>query len=462
MDNKDNMILFDHNEGQAKDLAEKATEGAMRLYKDVISLSDGEQRLKAFTRTVDVLSKDGFEISSDSPLMQLAAPGNASGGNSFVGQNTFEIANQLVQDVSPDNDIQSSPFNDMLPFRTSNTVEVQQDVYSSNYGWAGDSQGVGSVGNVVPLLEVGGDTFTGYMLDNESYVSGNALIALREAGTSDTARRGLTQRLTMQQILLTMRLLNSAELMRIESINKGSFTFNGVPVSTQVPIENIQSATQSLGTYYKATNLLVPNAAATINFLKELGLFLTRIVNTGNKITKIIVENITYGAIFTTAAVEAQTRFMAANSNNTVGGIRNNAFHINTIPALQGIPIVIDNGTIKLTSEKTSLKNTRPIMWGKEVTSSSFRLIVCCAPTGLSKIGDMQFFPNVVARSASTAQGVMNSAMGPDGICMITQDLATFNVKNQQIMMYGSTCCAPTIYNPNMIFMFDPLVQIAA
>ena len=451
-------IEFAHSRGIAQELAAKIVEHTSRIIVDKIQLSDGSPKA---LRALENLAKDGFNIPVNSPLMQLSAPGNAGGGDSFVGQSTFELMNRLLQDISPANDISDSPFNMILPFVTNTAVEVQQDKYSSNYGWAGDSNGIDGIQNEVPLLSASGDVFTGYMYGDISRISGNVLVTLRELGVSDTKAQGLMQRIMMQQILLVQRVLNTVELNRIEAINKGSFTFKGVPVSTQIPASNIFYSSASLGTYTKSTNRFSPNAALTANLLKELSFALTYIINTGNKIKHVLMDNITFGALFNSQAVSDQTRFMAANSNNTVKKIRENIFHITTIPALQGVDIMVDDGAIKLTPDTTSTLNTRPIMWGKEVTSSSFRFIIVCEPTQLFRIGEMGFFPNVVARSGYAPQGGTVNSAGPSGaVTMITQDLAQFNALNQEIQMYASTVAAPMIYFPSGIFLFDPRVTV--
>lgn len=457
-------IDFDHTLPAARNLAEKVTEGAMRLHKDVVSLSDGEKRLSALTHAIKRLSDDGINIKSSSPLMQLSSPGNAGAGDSYVGKDTFEISNQLLQDISPENDLVASPFNRILPFRNNTASSIQQDLYSSNYGWTPESNGVGGVQNTVPLLDVNGEKFTGYLYDEASYLSGIALTTLREMGTSDTARRGATQALMMQQILHKMRLENAMELTRIESINKGSFTYNGVVVSSQIPVDNIRPATESLGTYSLSSKTLAKNPALTANMLTELGIFLAYIRLTGANIAGVIIDPITFSAIFTSAPIEAQTRFMAANSSNNVSEIRNNLFHINTIPALQGVPIIVDDGSIKTDSARTDLRNTRPIMWGKTVTSSSFRLIVLTTPKGLSKVGDFGTYPCPLAQTAPSAMGVISSDTSPSGsgATIVTQDLRAFNVLDQKIQIASQVCFAPQIYFPNQIWMFDPMVNVVA
>lgn len=460
MSNNLNMeqLEFAHSRGIAQNLASKIVEHTSRIVVDKIQLGDGSPKA---LRTLENLAADGFNIPVDSPLMQLSSPGNAGGGDSFVGQYTFQIMNRLLQDISPDNDISDSPFNMILPFVTNNAVEVQQDKYSSNYGWAGDSNGIEGIQNEVPLLAANGEVYSGFMYDAISRIKGKDLVTLRELGVADTKSQGLMQRIMMQQILLIQQVLNTVELNRIESINKGSFTFKGVPVSSQIPASNIYYSSASLGTYTRSTNVFTPNAALTANLLKELSFALTYIKNTGNKIKHVMMDNITYGALFNSQAISDQTRFMTANSNNSVKKIRENLFRITTIPALQDVDILVDDGAIKLTPDTTSTSNTRPIMWGKEVTSSSFRFIIVCEPTKLFRVGEMGFFPNVVSRNGYNPANATVTNTGPSGsVVMVTQDLSQFNVINQEIQMYASTVAAPMIYFPSGIFLFDPRVTV--
>lgn len=453
-------LEFTHTGQVAEQLAAKIIEHTSRIIVDKIQLSDGSDRS---LRALEKLSNDGFNIPLNSPLMQLSAPGNSGGGDSFVGQYTFEIMNRLLQDISPDNDVSDSPFNMILPFVTNSAVEVQQDKFSSNYGWAGDSNGIDGIQNSVPLLSASGDVFTGYMFSASSEISGNPLVTLRKLGVSDTKAQGVMQRIMMQQILLVQQVLNTIELNRIEAINKGSFTFKDVPVSTQIPAGNIFYSSASLGTYSLSANRLTPNAALTANLLTELSFALTYIKNTGNSIKHIMIDTITYTALFNSQAISDQTRFMTANSNNSVKKIRENLFRIKTIPALQDVDIMVDNGAIKIDSSTTSTVNTRPIMWGKTVTSSSFRFIIVCEPTKLFRIGEMGFFPNVVTRDGSSPLGGTSTTTGPSGaVSLVTQDLSQFDVTNQKIKMYASTVAAPMIYFPSGIFLFDPRVNVVA
>lgn len=454
--NNANVMLSDTYQ-RAVDKAEVLTEAAFRLIKDKINLGDGSYGSSV---VLDEFNKSGIKLRSGSKLLNLSN-GNDSSADSTIGMNTFEIQNQLIQDYMPDNDIANSPFNLMLPFKSIPTIGVQQDIISSNYGWAGDGNGVGGALNPVPLLSANGEIYEGYQFTNVSYISGQALIALRELGVNDTALRGYMQRINLQSILLIEQLMNTVELNRIETLIKGSFTYQNSIISAGLGSfpQNIIHASQSLGAYTVATNTFTPNAALTDNLIQEMGAAMTSIMNTGVEITDVLMPNTLYMPLMNSQAVASQTTLINTLSFNNVMEGRQNLFRLAAIPALQNINLMVDNRAIKLNPDVTTINNTRPLMYGKTIESSSFRAIFLTRTKGLSKLGDMGFFPNVYTRTQS--EGAISKNTGYEGnFSLITQDLSKFNVQNQQIQMIGSTCAAPMVYLPHGVYLFDFNVSV--
>lgn len=446
--------------------AEHLTEAAIALSKnggytfDGIDKSRNELKLAGvdLDKKFDSMVKKGVNVS-------LSAAFDPT--QSIIGTNTFEISNELIQDISPENAIENSPYDLMLPFKTINAQNYQQEILGSNYGYADGGSTVNGAHNVVPLLESTSNQWVGFPIDETSYLEGTDLIALREIGTSNTESRGALQKLNYGRLNLLQRAGTGLEFNRIESLTKGSWTwFNSsmnanVIISSQIPAGNVSILTDHLGTYTVSTNTFVPNAGLTINPLIQLGQTLTTIKNIGWSIEKIVMDNISYAAIFSCSAVTSQTQYVTMNSDNDVMGVRRNLFRITTIPALQGVDIEVDNRAFKVDANRATRANTRPLMWGKTVTASSFRALIVVRPTGMSRIGNFGFFPNTYARTSQVAGGskAINGFGG--GIVLVEQDLSVSNILNQKIQMVAASNSASLISLPTGVFTFDFNVVIA-
>lgn len=397
--------------------------------------------------------------------ISLSAPQQAT--DSVIGTDTFEISNQLIQDISPENSIENSPFNLMMPFKTIDGIQYQQDIMSSFYGWADGGSSINGAINVVPLLETISNSWKGFDIAETSYLEGKDLIALREVGVNDPAKRGALQKLNYGMLNLLQRAGTGLELNRIEALLKGSWTWyegstdSDVTISQAVPAGNVTSLSQSLGSYVTATNVFTPNPTLTINPLVELGQMLTQIKNMGLEIEKIVLDNIVYSAIFSCSAVTSQTQYVTMNSDNNVMGVRANLFRITTIPELQDVPIEVDNRAVKINSNTTTRENTRPLLWGKTVTPSSFRALIVIRPSGLTRVGDFGFFPNTYARTTQIAGGSRSVGGYGGGIVMVQQDLSVMDITRQKIQILAASSSSPMTYLPNLVFPFDWNVPVS-
>lgn len=451
--------MHNHVYANSLDIAERQaevlTDAVLRWVKDGASES-----LTAKQKVLKEFQDGGIRLRGNSPLLQLSN-GNAGQGDGRVGVNTFQVWNELIQDFAPKFDESESPLNIMLPFRTVETVTAQQDIISSNYGWAKPSNGVGGAMNAVPLLDVSGREFEGYMYDAISFIGGQALVALRELGSSDTKLRGYLQRISFQQILLMQQVMTAIELMRTEVLFKGSFAYKDSTVSTPIPSANVYTASQSLGTYSRGTNTLTQNPSLTVNLLIEIGLVATQLLNEGLDLAGIVIPNTIYQAIMNSPAITSQTIYTSMNSNNSVQGIRDNLFRLTNIPALQNLDIIVDNRAIKTDANKTNKTNTRPLLYGSDVTTSSFRALFLTRPKDMSRTGYLGFFPNVYNRG--TPQGGTAQRAGYGGaISLITQDMSQFNWQNQEIQMLATTCVGPMVSLENSINVFDFNVTVTS
>mgnify|MGYP001576459060 CR=1 FL=1 len=411
----------------------------------------GEQQIMPFH---SVLGTSGISLSAPQ--------------DSFIGTDTFEISNQLIQDASPENAIEDSPLNTMMPFRTFDAITAQQDIMSSFWGWADGDNGTFGAINVVPLLETISNQYKGYETSEISFLEGNDLIKLREVGASDTEKRGAVQKLNMGQLNLLRRAGTGLELNRIEALVKGIWTYRSsltptdpLKISQQIPAGNVTTLTQSLGSYVTSTNVFTPNSGLTVNPLVQLGQMITTIKNAGWDIEKIVMDNIVYGAIFNCSAVSSQTQYVTMNSDNDVMGVRRNLFRITTIPALQGIDIEVDNRAVKINSNTTTRLNTRPLWWGKTVETASFRALIVVRPRELTRIGDFGFFPNIYARTTQISGGTRSMGGYGGGIVMVNQDLAVQNILNQKIQILAASNSSPMTYLPNGVFTFDFNVTVS-
>ena len=457
-----NYILTQDKIDQITNIAEAITETTCRISKDKINLSDGSHSANNAWKD---LKSANINLKPTSKLLNLSAGNAGADSSGGVGATTLEIFNELVQDVSPENGVlERSPFNEMLPFKTVTAVTAQQDKYEAMYGWARPANGVLGALNPVPLLESSGQTYTGYLYNAKSWIEGFELIKWREMGSSNISNSGLMQKMAIQQLLLVEQVKTIVELIRIESLVKGSFAYNDIAVGTGIPATNVYTASQSLGTYTTATNKLSVNALMTNNLLKEIGMMLVAIQNMGIEIEAFVVPNTIYLALFQSPPIDARTVYMSAVSGNNVGEMRNKLFQNTNIPTLAGVNIISDNRAIKTTPGETSTLNTRPIMYGETIDSASFRGIVLTKPTsggvGVAKTGNLGFFPNVYNRGGSPIGGSISSSGFDGNISLITQDLSMANSENQRVQMIATTCVSPMIMLQNTIFVFDFNVNI--
>ena len=450
-------------------------EASSALYKN------GGLTVKGIERSINELENAGIKVTNDKINRWLEAGKkeiNSITGekvslsqpqDSYIGTGTFEMNNTLIMDYTTSNTLDESPFNTMLPVRNADAISFQQDIMNTLYGYADGDNGVSGSANIVPLLQSSTNQYKGYYISEISQFNGDDLRKLRELGTSDTTRKGVIQKLSWQQVLLVHRMATGLELNRIEAIQKGSWVWNGYNQSSSVVIgsgltNTITSLSQSLGSYNTTTNVFTLNPSLTADPVKEIGAWLNPILNTGLDFDSFIIDNISYGNIFRSPAIDTRTVYTSAVSSNNVQDVRQNLFRLNTIPALEGKSFLVDNRTFKLTPDRTTTLNTRPLLWGKTVTSSSFRITVLAKPKGLSRVGDMVFFPNVYNRNTNILGGGVstNSFGGNNGIILATQDMATFDITNQKIQMFSASNSAPVVYLPNMIYSFDLGVTITS
>ena len=279
----------------------------------------------------------------------------------------------------------------MLPFREVGAFQVQQDIINSAYGNAQPENGVNGANTIVPLLGANGKSYEGLPYTEVSYIEGEALNNLRKLGTDATAERGWMQRWNLQRLMMLQRQAVNIELQRCAALGQGVITYKNFNYSMQIPSGNVTTLSQSLGSYVNATNVFTANPSMTVNPLRELGVMLTSLMNMGLSIEKIEMDNICYGAIFNSSAVQANTQYMSAVTTNDIMKGRDNLFRITTIPELQGVPIEVYNGAWKISDGVTSPSNTRPLMWGpgtpngsnpNYITSSSFRAVIVTSSYG--------------------------------------------------------------------------------
>lgn len=459
-----NFEVLDKNNDFER-VAEGIVEVASRISKDKINLGDGSSSAQ---HARDDLKSANIKLKPNSKLVtaKLSAGNVGATENTGVGVTTLEIMNELIQDYSPEHDVlENSPLNSMLPLKQINAVRAQQDIYNSNYGWARPTDGVFGAINPVPLLGADGKVFTGYGYSAMSTIEGDELFKYRELGSSNLTDLGLMQKIALQKILLAEQVKTSVELVRSESLTKGSFVYGDVTIGTGIPTENIGVASQSLGSYSRSNNKITVNAGATNNILKELGAYLVGIQNMGVKIVGVLCPNTVYSAIFQSPAVDAKTLYMTATSPHDIQGMRSDLFENTNIPILKNIPLIADDRAIKISEGITTPLNTRPIMYGEKVDASSFRMLILTESStgggGTARLGSMGFFPNVYDRPGTNPSGGQKESMGYKGsISLVTQDLSQFNILNQRLQMVATSCFGPMIYLPNGLFVFDPDISL--
>lgn len=448
--------MFIQNEQQISNTAENVMEATVAI------IENG-----GYTRTgLDIarkhLQKSGIELPEATCAKLVEKQISLSSGDNgmdqgYIGQNTFEISGTLIQGQAPEMQLAKSPYNSILTAKNLTGVVYQQDIMESNYGYAQEAGSVGGINNVIPLLDVNGFTWQGQEYTETGEMFGNALIALRNPGSTAIEKANVIRRINMSQLNMLNRATMNIELTRIESMNKGSYVYKDVIYSSGVPSQNQGILSQSLGTYTVATNTFVPNVGITANAFNELASYVNLLLNTGYNPTEIIIDNVMYNAIIQSVPITDITRFITANSDNIPVDTQEQAFYVVGVPQLQHVKIKVYQQGLKTSRGDTTISNTRPIMWGKTIDENSFNALIKCENTGMSRVGELGFFPNqykdtnIGLNTASTSSKLQNGS----GIILAQQNLAQFDFNNQKIQWIVSTTIAPMIYLPEMIFPFN-------
>lgn len=401
----------------------------------------------ADTRTISKLTKQSISLSSPD------ASNQAQGG---IGQDTYAISSALIQQMAPEANLKESPLNIMIPTIEVPTITRQQDIMSSNYGLLPASNGVGSQMNKTEMLKGKSSKYNGRLYDVTSNMSGTDLINLRELGSANTqVALGAAQLLNYSMLNLLEQAQNRVEVNRIDVLKKGSVVYKNSVFSAQVPSANVfHVSSESLGTYKKSTNEFIRNASYSVNPLQQIALQVNRIkltLGNGAKIKGVLLDPIIYQAIFATNAVQGQTSYISAVAKNDVMEGRKQAFQYFNVPALQDVPLMTWDGAIKLQNETTSVKNSRPILWGETVDSASFRALVILEVNGLNRIAELGFFPNMYERVGYSE--VVNHSAG--GIVLLQQDLAPMNMLNQEIQQLCAVSIGEMVYQPDLVYTID-------
>jgi hypothetical protein len=430
-----------------------------------IAIAEGKgYNLKSLGKARNILANSGLSISETqhNDLLQLSSGDNGM-NQGALGQNTFQVANDLIKDFAPETNLAASPFADIIPSENITATRYQQDVMSSGSGWAHEAGAVNGFNNTVPMLDSEGQVWRGYEFTENGEIKGDDLIALRNPGSSAISVADATQRVMYSQLNMLNRQNSNIELTRIEALTRGSFMYKDLIVSSGLLTSNIGQLSQPLGSYNKATNVFTPNAAITADPIDELMAFATKLVYLGLSIEEFIIDPTDYQAIMQTPAVRARTVYSSSRSDNKPQDIQKNLFRISTIPGLMGIPITVYQAGVKFAPGRTSVANTRSIMWGKDVSASSFRVYIKLKNTGMSRVGKLGFFPNVFKDHAVGLNGSATASMlqNGSGVILMQQDLAQYNFLNQKIQWVTSTTFNPMIMLENMVYAFDLNVTVS-
>lgn len=428
--------------------------------------------LKSLNEARKVLEQANFNVSEQTADKLLETQLSLSSGDNgmnqgSIGQNTFEIASSLVKDFQPEIRLEESPFNYILPTKVSTATKYQQDIMQSGSGWAHEAGAVNGINNIVPMLEADGFTWNGYEWTETGEIKGNDLISLRNPGSSAIDKANVTQRIMYSQLNMMNRQFTNFELVRIDTIQRGVYSYKGVNISAGLDSSNLASFSASLGTYSIATNQLTLNSAlAAEDFILELMSYTTRLISLGAFPKEFIMDFVLYQTIIQSPAVQNKIKYISMNSSNDPAKIQRNLFRVDTIPELMGIPITIYKGSVKFSGGPTTAANTRPITWGKDIqigtNSPNFRVSIVLENTGLSRVGDSMFFPNVYKDHAVGLNGGNVRMENQSGFVLLQQDLAQYNFLNQKIQWATSATFNPIVYLPNMIHNFSANVTVTA
>lgn len=384
-------------------------------------------------------------------------------GSTVVGPTRSWLSNQIVRAYMPVADMSNHPLISMFPAQTVNGSFMQQNQFGSGFGMAQPANVIGGAQQQVSLLTRDGNIWTGYPIMAESSLDGTQANQMRAMFSDQLNENGAMELCNYQLQLLYDMTVNGIVGRTFDAIKKGSYRAvpknDGTYINASINRGNslIYTASESLATYNKTTNVFTENVAFAGNVFAQLTAALNNIKTSGYECEAIIMDNFIWSAMMTTPSTQSKLAYASFSSSNDIAGIQRNLFKTTMIPTLQNVPVLVYDQGYKFAPGKPSPATTRPLWWGEEVTSSSFRVFFKLrSPLG-SPFGNTAFFADTIR------DGLFSSTNSGTMIDLRMVDTTQYQPTNPNVKMWARTTWGLT-YNDQAGFlaMFDPLVTVTS
>lgn len=439
-----------------------------------------ERKSQALTRAVDILHAHkgftisgiraaetslhdaGIDLTNDkvTELLKLNASFAAPEGVTAVGPTRSQLGTQIIRGLMPAVTLAESPIGDMFPVLSVNGTTYQQNEFGTGFGMAQPAGRIGGANQLVPMLKRLGRQYVGYPYTAMSELDGNVANTMR-AMFSGTLNENGAMELCNYQLMYLFDMSSIGVVGRtIDGVKKGAFVcdvINGAPVyaSTQGNLK-VSYSSASLLSYNKTTNTVTNNTAYAGNIFAELTATMQTILNAGYIIDGMLMDNRVYTAMMQTPNAQNKMAYVSAVSSNNTADTQKNLFRIETIPELMNVPILVYSQGYKFAAGDNDGSNTRPLWWGEEVTSASFRVLFKVRNPNGSPIGNTAFYTNVLK------DGMFSSVNTETDIALKMVDTTQIDPINPKIIMYSSTTFAPIVYKQTPVFVFDVQATVTA
>ena len=432
-----------------------------------------ETKAQALTRAVDILhAHKGFTMSGIraaetalhdagidltnnkvTELMKLNASFSTPDGVTAIGPTRSQLGTQIIRGLMPAVTLAESPIGDMFPVLSVNGTTYQQNEFGTGFGMAQPAGRVGGANQLVPMLKRNGRQYVGYPYTAQSELDGYVANQMRAMFSGALNENGAME-LCNYQLMYLFDMSSIGVVGRtIDGVKKGAFvcdSINGDPVysSTQGNLK-VTYSDQSLLSYNKTTNTVTNNTAYAGNIFSELAATMQTILTAGYIIDGMMMDNRVYTAMMQTPNAQNKMAYVSAVSSNNPADTQKNLFRIETIPELMNVPIIVYSQGYKFAPGDNDGSNTRPLWWGEEVTSASFRVLFKIRNPNGSPIGNTAFFTNVLK------DGMFSSVNTETDIALKMVDTTQIDPINPRIIMYSSTTFAPIVYKQTPVYVFD-------
>lgn len=393
----------------------------------------------------------------------LSGSFSAPQGTTQVGLTRSQISNAIVRSYMPEVDMSAHPLISMFPILQVNANQLQQNQIGAGYGMAQPANVLGGAQQQVQMLSRYGKIWKGSPIMAETSLNGTEANEMKAMFSANLNENGALEMCNYQLQLLYAMTANGIVGRTFDAIKKGSYkampptTEGGNYVYASIDRGNqyIYQSSESLATYHRLTNVFTPNTLYVGNVFNELTAALNAIKTTGYECEAIIMDNFIWSAMMSTPSAQAKLAYASFSSDNDIAGIQRNLFKTTMIPTLQNIPILVYDQGYKFAPGEAGPDKSRPLWWGEDVTSASFRIMFKLRSPLSSIFGNTAFYSDVIN------DGMFSTNNGGTTIGLRMIDTTQYDPANPSIKMWARSNWGLTYNNQaGFLAFFDPQVVV--